>query len=198
MKFIMGKHAYILFALVVSIVISCRSQEENVELSFEKTDAPLKVMESFTMADSVYVTLLKPYRIKVKSNYSNTIETNWIGMNSGGGSGSHNPSKYLIYTDKHKLAPPPRGVKFSSYETKIFDIYIGYRMFIKSKEKNSLLENAVYLEENRERKVYDLSKSEIAPRFFEHKITDDIRGYLSFSFYNYENELGLRETIAVE
>ncbi len=71
-------------------------------------------------------------------------------------------------------------------------------MFIKSKEKNSLFENAVYLEENGGRKVYDLSKSEIAARFFEQKITDDIRGYLSFSFYNYENELGLRETIAID
>ncbi|WP_405246950.1 hypothetical protein [Cellulophaga sp. Asnod2-G02] len=71
-------------------------------------------------------------------------------------------------------------------------------MFIKSKEKNSLFENAVYLEENGGRKVYDLSKSEIAPRFFERKITDDIRGYLSFNFYNYENELGLGHTIKVE
>ncbi|WP_282133286.1 hypothetical protein [Cellulophaga baltica] len=194
----MGKHTYILFALVVSIVISCRSQEENVELSFEKTDAPLKIMESITMADSVVVILLKPYRIKVKSNYSNTIRTSRLSMNSGGGSGYHNRSKYLIYTDKHKLAPPPTGVKFSGHDTKVFDIYIGYRMFIKSKEKNSLFENAVYLEENGGRKVYDLSKSEIAACFFEQKITDDIRGYLSFSFYNYENELRLRHTIKVE
>lgn len=188
----------IFLVLSVLTLLCCKAQTENVELSFEKTDAPLKIMESITMADSVVVILLKPYRIKVKSNYSSTIRTSRLSMNSGGGSGSHNPSKYLIYTDKHKLAPPPRGVKFSSYETKIFDIYIGYRMFIKSKEKNSLLENAVYLEENRERKVYDLSKSEIAPLFFEHKITDDIRGYLSFGFYNYENELGLRETIAID
>ncbi|WP_282116093.1 hypothetical protein [Cellulophaga baltica] len=194
----MGKHAYILFALVVLIVTSCRSQEENVELSFEKTDAPLKIMESFIMNDSIYVTLLKPYRIKVKSNYSNTIRTSRLSMNSGGGSGSHNPSKYLIYTDKHKLAPPPTGVKFSGHDTKVFDIYIGYRMFIKSKEKNSLFKNAMYLEENGGRKVYDLSKSEIALRFFEQKITDDIRGYLSFNFYNYENELGLGHTIKVE
>ncbi len=78
----MRKHAYILFALVVSIVTSCRSQEENVELSFEKTDAPLKIVESITMADSVVVILLKPYRIKVKSNYSSTIEASWISMNS--------------------------------------------------------------------------------------------------------------------
>ncbi|WFO17345.1 hypothetical protein M601_006460 [Cellulophaga baltica 4] len=162
----MGKHAYILFALVVLIVTSCRSQEENVELSFEKTDAPLKIMESITMADSVVVILLKPYRIRVKSNYSSTIEASWISMNSVGGSGSHNPSKYLIYTDKQNLAPPPKGVKFSGHDTKVFDIYIGYRMFIKSKEKNSLFKNAMYLEENGGRKVYDLSKSEIAARFF--------------------------------
>ena len=188
----------IFLILSVLTLLCCKAQTENVELSFEKTDAPLKIMESITMADSVVVILLKPYRIKVKSNYLNTIRTSRLSMNSGGGSGYHNPSKYLIYTDKHKLAPPPTGVKFSGHDTKVFDIYIGYRMFIKSKEKNSLFENAVYLEENGGRKVYDLSKSEIAARFFEQKITDDIRGYLSFSFYNYENELGLRETIAID
>ncbi|WP_158975471.1 hypothetical protein [Cellulophaga sp. L1A9] len=187
----------IFLILSVLTLLCCKAQTENVELSFEKTDAPLKIMESFIMNDSIYVTLLKPYRVKVKSNYSNDIKLSEISIGPDN-DGASDLGKYLIFTDKEKLAPYPRGVKFSDFEIKTFDIYIGYKMFITNLEKNDLLKNSVFLEENRERKVYDLSKSEIAARFFEQKITDDIRGYLSFSFYNYENELGLRETIAVE
>ncbi|TPN83855.1 hypothetical protein [Aquimarina algicola] len=188
------KQIKLIILVIYIFVTSCQSQE--IEITKQPTDLPVKISISKSYNDSTIVNIMLPQKLLVKngSNKTRLVQTrlSLSGANIYGEKGSR------LYAFKDSLVFPPYKQIFSENEKQVFSLYASYQTYLTDKEKNQLLKGSKLVQLKHKKEVYDVNPLIDVNKIISKKIPDSLKGFIRFSLYDMPLDSSSYKNIPIE